>query len=270
MNRAQQTRAERERRGRGARDTYVPYIQVRRGDFTSRGRSHIFPSPFFRRSHHLLSDLELHVLWAVFTTTPLDVREQFPLEWSELRESFSPAGPYTPGTLQIADELGVKHPEFGRSDPMRMTTDLLVQHQSGDWTAVHVKHSDELEDKRKTELRAIEQNYWRQRGVAFKVMTEKQINRTAMSNLAMAHSYDPGHLLRATRLWVRTVIQAARSMEMRLVTQALAARFGGSATAHANLIKYAIATGVLHLDLTREQLDWSTVWPEIRTSGIEL
>jgi hypothetical protein len=264
LNKRDQQRAERERRGRGARQTYVPYIQVKRGEFSSRGRSHIFTSPFFRRSHHLLSDLELHTLLRLMAQTPLDIREQFPLDWNGSRSGFSRASAYAPGTVEIAAALGFKHPAFSKRDPMRMTTDLLVQRRDGRWTAYHVKYEADLADERTSELRAIERVYWRERCVEFKVATEQDVNRVAIENLTMAHSYDREAMVRVGDAWFEPLVKAARSHSMQQVTHILANEFGGSPTMHANTIKFGIATGVLQLDLGKGQLDWTEVWPAIK------
>jgi hypothetical protein len=269
MNKIQQARAERQKRGRGACASYVPYIQVRRGEFGSRGRSHIFPSPFYKRSHHLLSDLELHTLWLVLSSTPRDVREQFPLEWTYGRDNFNAGRPYALGTVEIASELGYKHPNFSKNDPMRMTTDLLVHHRDGEWAAYHVKYEADLGDPRNTELRKIEEAYWRERQVRFEVITEAHVSRTAISSLAMAHTFDRDSLFLVSRPWAETLVTSAQEHSMHDVTKILAQRFGRTPSAHGNVVKYAIATGVFHLDLTFRQLDWFDVWPAISIRALQ-
>ena len=258
-------RAERQHRGRGARETYVPYIQVRRGDFASQGRSHIFPSPFFKRQHHLLSDLELHTLWMLQTEMPWDIREQYPLQWYGSNDSFSEIAPYAQGSVEIAKQLGIKHPAFGKDDPMRMTTDLVAQRRDGTWTAHHVKYEADLDHPRNKELRAIEEAYWTARYIPFIVVTEKHVNSNVISNLAMALNYNAEKLVPVARHWVNDLIDLASQHPMNAVTQKLAERYGGDVYTHANVIKYGIATGAIKLDLTKGQLRWSSVWPAVES-----
>ena len=69
-----QRRAERQQRGTQHGEDYRAYIQVRRGDFSSRGRSHYVLSALMDRHHDLLSDLELHTLWHLQRLNPRDIR----------------------------------------------------------------------------------------------------------------------------------------------------------------------------------------------------
>ena len=258
-----QMRAEKQHRGGGERETYVPYIQVARGEFASRGRSHLFPSPFFRRHHHLLSDLELHVLWGLNLMAPWDVREQFPLLWKGSDDSFHSRAPYALGTVEIAENLGIKHPSFSKAEPKRMTTDFVVHSSNGHWGAVHVKHERDLDEKRNTELRTIEEAYWAERGIPLQVVTEQDMDKGVIANISMALTYDQKLLRPVSDQWLEDLIDLAKLYPMNRVTNELRRRHGGDASVHTSLIKYAVATGVVALDLSHGQLIWSEKWPEI-------
>lgn len=170
-------RAIRERRGTGTGATYIPWIQVRRFDLNSRGRSHVFPNPLISpgRQHHVLSDLELKVLILLMWSGALDIREQYPLRLKDSEEEYFGHDELPKGTCQIADDFGIKHPSINLSTPRVMTTDFLVTHRDGSYCAIYVKYSNELEsgrNKRLGQLLEIAREYWRQRNVRLIEVTE--------------------------------------------------------------------------------------------------
>ena len=138
------------------------------------------------RQRNLLSDDE----WVASLFTPLtpgsdDLREQFPLS---LETGCHELGAYDvrlgkpglPGTLEIARQLGIRHPRVngnGRSAPWVITTDLLftLVDESGarKLLAVACKPKAEL-DERTKKLLAIERAYWMARGVEWLLITPGQ------------------------------------------------------------------------------------------------
>lgn len=261
-SRQQQSRAEREKRGRGERETYSPYIRVARGEFTSHGRSHQFPSPFFDRHHQLLSDLELHVLWTLQLLTPNDIREQFPLQWhSSVEDPFWERAPYAPGTVEIAKDRGIKHPIFSLSEPRRMTTDFVVELQSGEWVAIHVKYEKDLLEPRNREKFEIEKAYWNERCIPVQVIHEKNIEKQTVSNLAMALTYKKEFLKPITGDWLSDVVKFSELNSMNDVAEKLTLIHGKTENHQKHMIKYSIATGLLRLDLSKRQLRWNESWP---------
>jgi hypothetical protein len=263
LEKQRQNRAERQKRGAGERETYTPYIQVTRGDFASRGRSHIVPSPFFKRHHHVLSDLELHILWTIQLQTPWDIREQFPLQWNGSGDWFERKAPFARGTVEIAKELGIRHPQFSKEDPKRMTTDFVVQFRNGAWCAFHVKYESDLDKERNIELRTIEDAYWADRGIPLKIVTEQQIDRTVIANVAMAMTYDADSLSPISKCWLKDLACLSADIPMNKVAEILSNRHDRHAGFHINLIKFAIATGLISLDMSVGQLVWSKVWPKL-------
>ncbi|MEO6273189.1 MAG: TnsA endonuclease N-terminal domain-containing protein [Rhodoferax sp.] len=138
----------------------------------------------FGRLHHLLSDLEL-VAFGFASMLPgvVDLREQFPLA----RDEHSPelatyqvdsSGHPVPGTLEIADALGHRHPTVRKDDaqePWVMSTDFLLtlRNRMGrmELLAISVKSPEDLKNDRKLQLLRIEREYWRLQDVFWLLLT---------------------------------------------------------------------------------------------------
>ena len=177
-------RFRKEGRGLGAYIRYRPWHGVSRGDPASLGRSHLMT--WGGRQRNLLSDDE----WVASLFTPLtpgsdDLREQFPLS---LETGCHELGAYDvrlgkpglPGTLEIARQLGFRHPRVngnGRSAPWVITTDLLFtlvdEFGTRKLLAVACKPMAAL-DERTKKLLAIERAYWMARGVEWLLITPGQ------------------------------------------------------------------------------------------------
>lgn len=173
-------------RGTGGGPDYLPFLQIGRAGFQSRGRSHLVYNDSIGRQHHLLSDLELlNFLWA-WSLKPVDLREQFPLQVYEFDPLFSFRGQSTRGSLEIAKAIGFRHPHITRDEPRVMTTDLLVSFADGTHLAIHAKYMKDLVNspERAAELREIERRYWRDRGVRFVIMDEQPFTER-VANLMM-------------------------------------------------------------------------------------
>lgn len=170
-------------RGTGTCADYQPWHQVTRDDPSSRGRSHLI-SWRFGRLHHLLSDKEL-VAFGFASMLPglVDLREQFPLAHHEHEPELSTyqldhSGRFSPGTEQIADEFGYRHPSVKKGEvqePWVMTTDLLLtlKNRIGrtELLAISVKGDNEITDQRKLQLLRIEREYWRRQDVFWLLLT---------------------------------------------------------------------------------------------------
>lgn len=169
-------------RGTGTGATYQPWHQVTRDDPSSRGRSHLL-NWRFGRLHHLLSDLEL-VVFAFASMLPglADLREQFPLSHNEhLRELATydaRVSGEVPGTQQIAEDLGYRHPQAraGKdASPWVMTTDVVLTLSSPtgqtELLAVSAKYCEDLTAKRTRQLLQIEREYWHRQGVSWLLLT---------------------------------------------------------------------------------------------------
>lgn len=169
-------------RGTGTGADYQPWHQVTRDDPSSRGRSHLL-NWRFGRLHHLLSDLEL-VVFAFASMLPgvVDLREQFPLSHNEhpreLATYDARVSGEVPGTRQIAEDLGFRHPlaRAGKdASPWVMTTDvvLTLRNPKGqtELLAVSAKYCEDLTGKRTRQLLQIEREYWQRQGVSWLLLT---------------------------------------------------------------------------------------------------
>lgn len=160
-----------EGRGQGTGADYKPWILIH--DFPSRGISVRVPGRTTGRIHHLLSRNEEYYFY-ILDADPdvLDIREQFPLRLTE--------------TMEIARNLNVRHP-WKNDFPFVMTTDFLVTRSDG-LHARTVKQTDELDNPRVIEKFSIEHAYWASKGIDWKIVTEKQINKDKALNLQWLYS----------------------------------------------------------------------------------
>ncbi|MDH4459563.1 MAG: TnsA endonuclease N-terminal domain-containing protein [Nevskia sp.] len=191
-------RFEREGRGTGILDQYIPFHRVGRGDPASRGRSHLIV--WGDRQRELLSDLEWVVL--LFVTmlggSVIDVREQFPLALNdrphELGDYDVRAGTSGhPGTLAIAEALQVKHPRVRGVEgfsPWTMTTDFLVTlRNSGGMPfllALSCKYDNDATSPRARELLGLERQYWLARQVDWLLITPALFDASVALSLRRA------------------------------------------------------------------------------------
>lgn len=261
-----QIRAEKQNRGTGNRESYLPYIQVRRHDFASHGRSHRFPSPFWPRHHELLSDLELHVLLHVQLMRPHDIREQFPLLNFGIESDFSKFNPEANGTVDIAKKLGIKHPAFAKDDYMTFSTDMLVTLGTGAYLAIHVKYKKDLAIPKNIGKRTIEKEYWEQRGVRFVIITEENMNKNAVWNLMMLASVDKTLVGEVTQTWLYKISMMDTDRPMMSKLREIERKTGESYDVLVNRIKYSVLTGQLRLNLSERVLQWDLAWPEMTTN----
>ncbi|GEM71363.1 hypothetical protein SAQ01S_11290 [Sphingomonas aquatilis NBRC 16722] len=154
-------RMHREGRGRGHGADYKPWLTIT--DFSSRGRVHRRLSQTSGRVVHLFSDVEEDV-FLKFDGRPdvIDIREQYPLCRAE--------------TMVIADLLGVRHPA-DRGVDVPVTTDLVIDMFGGRQVAIAVKPASEVGKRRVMEKLAIEREFWRRRGVEWKLVLDYSVTR---------------------------------------------------------------------------------------------
>ena len=162
-----------EGRGQGEGSDYKPWIYIH--DFPSCGMSVRVPGKTTGRIHHLLSRNEEYYFYILDADPDVtDIREQFPLRLTE--------------TIEIARRMNIRHPWKG-SFPFVMTTDFLITKADG----IHartVKCSGELDSPRVVEKFSIESRYWSDKGVDWKIVTERQIDRELALNLQWLDSGD--------------------------------------------------------------------------------
>lgn len=165
-----------EKRGQGQGFEYKPWLTVQ--DVASSGRASRVPGKKTGRLHHLFSDIETAVfLWLDWSGQVVDIREQFPINRAD--------------TVRIAGEMGVKHPHdnSGGCDVV-MTTDFLIDVSAGERTellAVAVKPAAELLKGRTVEKLEIERRYWKEQGIAWKIVTDLDVNKVININLRYLH-----------------------------------------------------------------------------------
>lgn len=199
-------------RGTGTGAEYEPWHQVTRDDPSSRGRSHIL-NWRFGRLHHLLSDQEL-VAFGFASMLPglVDLREQFPLALES--DSHELTAYQTlhdaralPGTLRVAEELGLKHPVVRREQDRQdwvMSTDLLVTMVNmvggKELLAVSVKDSSDSLGDRKRQLLQIEREYWRKREVYWLLLTPSLYCPVVANNVRIGMPWTVGQAIVTSEL----------------------------------------------------------------------
>lgn len=164
-----------EGRGQGTCSNYKPWLTVR--DVASEGRSHRVFGHITKRTHHLLSDLELATfLLLQWRPTTTDIREQFPLERKLTRE--------------ISKQLGVQHPNHQGLDQY-MSSDFVVDSQEREQPrfAIQAKSIEAFSDPRTIEKLEIEKLYWREKGVPFYWITENQIPPVVFENINLLYNH---------------------------------------------------------------------------------
>src|SRR5690606_3193435 len=153
-----------EGRGSGDGASYKPWLTV--NDLPSRGRCH---RPFgikTGRTHHLLSDGEWKsFIRFEFDSSVLDIREQFPLDRHQ--------------TMQVARDLGYKHPITTDGTPYVLTIDFLLTRRVGDTLALEplsFKYNPAGLSERARELHNIAAECVRRNGLTLEMIDERSFN----------------------------------------------------------------------------------------------
>lgn len=167
-----------EGRGTGTGAAYKPWLTIQ--DVPSQGRSHRLRGWKTGRLHHLLSDIECGLFYLLDWSDPVrDIREQFPLDRAI--------------TQRLAEQLGIEHPrDVTTKTPLVMTTDVLID-TGRDGRVVTmaraVKPAEELDKPRVIEKLEIERRYWAEQDVDWGIVTERDIPRTVVRNIAWVHNH---------------------------------------------------------------------------------
>lgn len=169
-----------EGRGIGIGKDYKPWLTVQ--DVPSTGRATRLRGNKIHRQHHLLSDMERDYFYIVeYADSVKDIREQYPLLPLEQ-------------TLEIADELGIKHPTDPKTQvPVVMSTDFLLTVETDEnnvLLARTIKSKADLMNERQVEKFEIEKRYWAKKEVNWGIVTENEIHETSLAkNIPIFHSY---------------------------------------------------------------------------------
>ena len=166
-----------EGRGQGTASEYKPWIYIH--DFSSNGTVSRVKGITTGRIHHLLSNQELWYFYLLdWSEKTMDIREQFPL--LELEEA-----------IKIADSLGIRYPYDRKSGfPYVLTSDFLITTGQG-IVARSVKLAKDLDNPRVCEKLEIERQYWKRKGIEWRLVTENQISRAKARNIEWLFSGSP-------------------------------------------------------------------------------
>ena len=163
-----------EGRGQGHGSAYRPWLSVQQ--VLSCGHAHKILGLKTGRLHHVLSDLEAACLTVLeFDQDVVDIREQYPLLPSE-------------STHQAALRLGLRHPmQRGTTVPCVLSSDFCVDVRSdrcrAHETAIAVKYTADLSDRRTRERLAIEREANLMADRQWSLFTEQTIPTTVLHNL---------------------------------------------------------------------------------------
>jgi hypothetical protein len=114
----------------------------------------------------------------------------YQLEWSDVITDIREQFPLLPRakTEAIADRAGIKHPKApGDECNSVMTTDFLIRTNDGKEHARTLKYAKDLEDARVIEKFEIERQFWTEKGVDWKIVTEHQVHTTLAKNVEWLH-----------------------------------------------------------------------------------
>lgn len=158
-----------EGRGQGVLSDYKPWITIH--DLASRGVVSRVQGQTTGRIHHLLSRNETAFFYILDASDrTLDIREQFPLLPVEK-------------TVEIAENAGIRHPRDPSTKyPYVLTSDFVITTAEGLYVR-SVKLSSELSKPRVREKLEIERRYWEEKGVDWRIVTERQIDYQKARNL---------------------------------------------------------------------------------------
>lgn len=162
-----------EGRGTGKGLFYKPWHKL--DEFNSSGTCSGYPDPKHGRSIQLLSQGELKAYLALrWIDTVADIREQFPLDIER--------------TTEIARRHGIVHPQKD-SEPMVMTTDLLVEMDDGRLYACSCKPCVESLSERAKEKLFVEMTYWHEQAVEWVLIETDKISKTYTDNILEVFRY---------------------------------------------------------------------------------
>ncbi len=163
-----------EGRGSGEHADYKPWLTVR--DLPSLGRVHRVFGLKSKRTHHLLSDLELSVfLMLEWHSEVTQIREQFPLERGTTRK--------------LAFYAGIKHPNVAGIDQY-MSSDFLIDStdEKQPRFALQAKYVSALNDARTVEKLELERRYWAEKEYPWYLVTEREIPPVVFKNIQWLYS----------------------------------------------------------------------------------
>lgn len=165
--------------GKGEFSTYIPWYKIQ--DISSYGRCHRIKNWQHGRVHHFLSDLEERLFYLYFWSDSIvDIREQYPLLPQE-------------ETIEIAKEIGVKHPTDPRTQhPIVITTDFFLKRAvdvGNVYLARTAKYISFINNYRTLEKLEIERIYWQNRNIDWKIVTNQNLPLQLIFNIKWVYPY---------------------------------------------------------------------------------
>lgn len=260
---------ERSGRGKGTFGDYSPWHQITRSDPSSRGRSHHLYCPLTERHHHLLSDGEKMLFgFALMVPGIIDAREQYMLSTHSHLSAisdylgvhyFNARHPFLQqGTVEVASQLGIKHPWEEKDGLWRLSTDLLI-------TIVDDEHcyellalaykSREVLTQRQRELLKIEREYWLLEGVRWQLITPDIFNPLIGDTVSRVLPWvlHPSHQFTSNdRSECAYLVNNKDGMPLADVIDFISDRFSINKTATQALFWQTIWAGQIPLDLCRD------------------
>lgn len=168
-----------EKRGQGHGKLYIPWIKV--GEFSSNGQSSRVLGLKTGREHHFHSNFEASIFYIFDLQSEVkDIREQYPLLDLDLAHS-------------IASQLGIKYPN--QVEDHVLTSDYCFSYKDETELVVTMKLMKDISE-RQLELFEIERQYWLEKGVAWKLVTENEMpSRECLLNYKDIHNALKGFVL---------------------------------------------------------------------------
>ena len=168
-------------RGLGRDEYYKPGLYTR--DVPSKGqRQRVFLLRFKRLFEMMSHGETLTLLQLDWNDDVIEIREQYPLDPSL--------------TVKIAKELNLLHPGYTSGGSI-MTTDFLVTYKRKNnfsyQRAYQIKHSQsDLDDGRTLAKLQIEETYWKNKGIAWRVVLSANYNKVYCDNLELLQPFRNG------------------------------------------------------------------------------
>lgn len=167
-----------ENRGIGDGANYRPWLKIQ--DVPSMGKVTRLLGLKTGRQHDFFSDNETNYFYiAEFSDFTIDIKEQFPLLPIE-------------ETINIAEELGIKHPTDPYSkEPIVITSDFLITIRDKNGTRIisrTIKQCSDLKS-RQIDKFEIERRFWKKRNIDWGIVTEVEINKVFAKNIELVYQF---------------------------------------------------------------------------------
>ncbi|WP_219834243.1 TnsA endonuclease N-terminal domain-containing protein [Paenibacillus sp. R14(2021)] len=162
-----------EGRGQGCGKDYKPWLTIH--DVPSNGVVTRIKSWTVGRIHHTMSNFERSYFYMVdWSDRITDIREQYPLLPIQR-------------TIEIARELGIDHPKDPKTkEPIVLTTDFMLTESNDTPFARTLKHAGDM-NIRTIEKLTIEQRYYMELGINWRVVTDRELPRAFVLNVEWLH-----------------------------------------------------------------------------------